>query len=134
MTEPVIDPDRARVIAGQEAALGRFAWLVIASGAALLIAGFWWRGLDFDVGVLLGFLIVLLNFYWTKRTVKSVLFGSQTRSLLMLSFLAKVAVTAAVLLYAILGLGVDAVGVLVGLSAIIIASVVFALIPRRARS
>jgi hypothetical protein len=77
--------------------------------------------------VLLGFLIVLLNFYWTKKAVISVLFSGQARSLLAVSFLVKFGVTGVVLFYAILRLNVDAVGVLVGLSSLALASALFAL-------
>jgi hypothetical protein len=126
--EPSAPPeDRAAVRAQQEAALRRFAWLILASGAVLLALGAGLGGVDFAAAVLLGFLIVLLNFYWTKKAVISVLFSGQARSLLAVSFLVKFGVTGVVLFYAILRLNVDAVGVLVGLSSLALASALFAL-------
>jgi ATP synthase I chain len=110
-----------------EASLRRFTWLVLGSGAALLALGAAWRGVDFALGVLLGFGVVLLNFYWTKRAVRSVLFAGQPRSLLTLSYLLKFGLTAALLFALVVRLGVDALGVLVGLSALVLASVLFAL-------
>lgn len=126
---PEEDTDAARSerIARQEAALRHFGALVIASGLALLAGSAAWRGIDFAGGVLLGFLIVLLNFYWTKKAVKSVLLAGQPKGLLGLSFLLKFGITGAVLFYAILRGGVDALGVLVGLSALVVASALYAL-------
>lgn len=125
MTEPAPDTPLAR--ATRDQALRRFAALIVASGAALVAGGAWWGGLDFAAGVLLGFLIVALNFYWTKKAVISVLFAGQPRTLLSLSLLLKFGVTGAVLFYAILRLRMDALGVLVGLSTLIVASALFAL-------
>ena len=124
---------RQETIARQEAALQRFALLLIVAGVAFLALGAVLVSLDFAVGILLGFLIVLLNFYWTKKAVKSVLFASQPKGLLTLSFLVKFGVTGAVLFYAILRLGVDALGVLVGLSSLLAASVLYVLWPDTTR-
>jgi hypothetical protein len=121
------DPARDVRIARQEASLRRFAWLLLAAGAVFVALGAALGGVDFAVGVLLGFLIVLLNFYWTKKAVRSVLFASQPKGLLTLSFLVKFGVTGAVLFYAILRLHVDALGVLVGLSTLLVASVLLGL-------
>jgi ATP synthase I chain len=126
-------PERAATLAAQEAALRRFTWLIAGTGVALLAGSVWLAGLDFGVGVLLGFGIVLLNFIWTKKAVKSVLFAERPRGLLTLSFLVKFGLTGAVLFYAILRLNVDAVGVLVGLSSLLVASVLFTLGPGRNR-
>lgn len=119
--------DRDATVAAQEAALRRFTWLVVGSGVVLVPAGLWWGGVDFAGAVLLGFLVVLANFFWTKRAVKSVLFADKPHALLSLSFLVKFGVTGAVLFYAIVRLNVDALGVLVGLSALVLASVLYAL-------
>ncbi len=131
MTE--LTPERAAAMAVQEAAVRRFTWQLVGTGVVLLAGSVWWRGLDFGVGVLLGFGIVLLNFIWTKKAVKSVLFSDRPRILLTLSFLVKFSITGVVLFYAILRLQVDAIGVLIGLSSLLLASVLFALDPGRNR-
>lgn len=120
-------PDRDPTLARQEAALRRFSRLILVSGAVLLAGGFGWGGIDFGAAVLLGFLIVLVNFFWTQRAVKSVLLGDKPKALLTLSFLVKFGLTGGVLFYAILRLEVDALGVLVGLSTLVAASVLYAL-------
>lgn len=129
MTEDATPPaeDREATVAAQEAALRRFTWLIVGSGVVLVPAGWWWGGVDFAAAVLLGFVVVLANFFWTKRAVKSVLFADKPRALLSLSFLVKFGVTGAILFYAIARLNVDALGVLVGLSALVLASVLYAL-------
>jgi len=109
-----LTPERAAVMAAQEAAVRRFTWLLAGVGAVLLAGSAWLGGLDFGVGVLLGFAIVLLNFIWTKKAVRSILFSDRPRALLTLSFLVKFGITGAVLFYAILRLQVDAIGVLIG--------------------
>lgn len=128
-----LTPERAAVLAAQEAAVRRFTWLLVGVGAVLLAGSAWLGGLDFGVGVLLGFAIVLLNFIWTKKAVKSILFSDRPRALLTLSFLVKFGITGVVLFYAILRLQVDAIGVLIGLSSLVLASVLFALDPGRNR-
>jgi len=128
-----LTPERAAVLTAQEAAVRRFTWLLVGVGAVLLAGGLWLGGLDFSVGVLLGFVIVLLNFIWTKKAVKSILFSDRPRALLTLSFLVKFGITGVVLFYTILRLQVDAMGVLIGLSSLVLASVLFALDPGRNR-
>ena len=128
-----LTPERAAVLAAQEAAVRRFTWLLVGVGAVLLAGSAWLGGLDFGVGVLLGFAIVLLNFIWTKKAVRSILFSDRPRALLTLSFLVKFGITGVVLFYAILRLQVDAIGVLIGLSSLVLASVLFALDPGRNR-
>ena len=131
MTE--LTPERLAARAAQEAAMRRFTWQLVAVGAVILAVSAWLAGLDFAVGVLLGFGVILLNFIWTKSAVRSVLFSERPRGLLTLSFLVKFGITGVVLFYAILRLQVDAIGVLVGLSSLLLASVVFALDPGRSR-
>jgi ATP synthase I chain len=125
--------DRAAVRAAQEAALRRFGWFIVGSGVVLLGLGAWLGGVDFAAAVLIGILIVFINFIWTKRAVRSVLFSGQPRTLLTLSFLVKFGITGAVLYYLILRLNVNAVGILVGLSSLALASAAFALQPGRGR-
>jgi hypothetical protein len=125
MAEPTAqEPDRPAV---DPAALRGFFLILIACGALFTAGGAWWGGVDFAGGVLLGFLIVAINAWWTKRLVRSLLLDRKPRMFLTLSFVVKLGLTAAVLFFAILRLGVDAVGVAVGLSSLLIASFVFAL-------
>jgi hypothetical protein len=118
---------RAQRIAEQQARLRRFAGWLLGSGAVLVAVGAGWGGVDFAGAVLLGFAVVMLNFYWTKKVVASVLLSGQPHALLALSFLVKFGVVAAVLFYAILRLRVDGLGVLVGLSALLLAVLLYAL-------
>jgi ATP synthase I chain len=113
--------------------LRHITWIVVASGLVLVAFGAWWRGLDFAVAVLLGFGVVLMNFLWTKKAVGSVLLGGQGRAFVTLSFVAKFAVTGAVLYVAIIQLHLDVVGVLLGLSTLLVASLLLPLLARRTR-
>ena len=118
-------------IEGRRHAVDRQANLFLASligcGILLLLAAWLWGGLDFAIAELLGFLVVALNAYWTKRAVKSVLFNSQPKALLTVSFLFKLGLTAFVLYYGIVHYQIDPLGVLLGLTSLFLATIVFAL-------
>lgn len=126
MTDPAgpSDTPSAPVV---QPSLRRYTLWLLAASAVVSVAGYGWGGVDFAKAVLLGVAVVLLNFFWTKRTVRSVLFAGQPKALLLLSFLVKFGATGAVLYYAILRLEVSALGVLVGLSTVLLASVGFVL-------
>lgn len=105
--------------------------LIMGCGAALVVGGYLWRGVDFAAAVLLGFAVVALNYLWTKNLVSSIVSAAKAerpkpKALLTLSYIVKFALTAVVLFVALLRYGVDPVGILLGLSALLIASLLFA--------
>ncbi len=101
--------------------------ILIGSGTVLLLAAWLWGGLDFATAELLGFLVVALNVYWTKRAVKSVLFDRRPKALLTGSYLFKLGLTAIILYFGIVHYQIDPLGVLLGLSSLLLATIIFAL-------
>ena len=87
-------------------------------------------GLDFLLGSLLGSAIVGLNFHWTVRFVLNMLEERKLRPLYLLIYGAKFIVSMMVLYVAIVQLDTSAVGIMLGLSNILLAATAYALIQR----
>ena len=87
-------------------------------------------GLDFLLGSLLGSAIVGLNFHWTVRFVLNMLEERKLRPLYLLIYGAKFIVSMMVLYVAIVQLDINAVGIMLGLSNILLAAAAYALIQR----
>ena len=87
-------------------------------------------GLDFLLGSLLGSAIVGLNFHWTVRFVLNMLEERILRPLYLLIYGAKFIVSMMVLYVAIVQLDISAVGIMLGLSIILLAATAYALIQR----
>ena len=87
-------------------------------------------GLDFLLGSLLGSAIVGLNFHWTVHFVLNMLEERKLRPLYLLIYGAKFIVSMMVLYVAIVQLDISAVGIMLGLSNILLAATAYALIQR----
>ena len=87
-------------------------------------------GLDFLLGSLLGSAIVGLNFHWTVRFVLNMLEERKLRPLYLLIYGAKFIVSMMVLYVAIVQLDIKAIGIMLGLSNILLAATAYALIQR----
>ena len=87
-------------------------------------------GLDFLLGSLLGSAIVGLNFHWTVRFVLNMLEERKLRPLYLLIYGAKFIVSMMILYVAIVQLDISAVGIMLGLSNILLAATAYALIQR----
>ncbi len=105
----------------------RFFAVLCAVGAATALAGFLWRGLDFAASALLGSLIVGLNLLWTRNVVRRALASHQPRVLVVAAYLMKLAVFVAVLYVAIVRFDMDPLGILAGVSALAITSLLIGL-------
>ena len=86
--------------------------------------------LDFLLGSLLGSAIVGLNFHWTVRFVLNMLEERKLRPLYLLIYGAKFIVSMMILYVAIVQLDISAVGIMLGLSNILLAATAYALIQR----
>ena len=87
-------------------------------------------GLDFLLGSLLGSAIVGLNFHWTVRFALNMLEERKLRPLYLLIYGAKFIVSMMILYVAIVQLDISAVGIMLGLSNILLAATAYALIQR----
>ncbi len=102
--------------------------LILTSGALAAFSLLF--GLDFLLGSLLGSAIVGLNFHWTVRFVLNMLEERKLRPLYLLIYGAKFIVSMMVLYVAIVQLDISAVGIMLGLSNILLAATAYALIQR----
>ena len=84
-------------------------------------------GLDFTLGVLLGFIVVLFNVFWTKNLVKTIIMTGKSKKLFTFFYIFKFGLTAGVLIVAMVRFEMDPFGVLAGLSALMLATVFFAI-------
>ena len=103
--------------------------LLILASVVLAIASVLF-GLDFLLGSLLGSAIVGLNFHWTVRFVLNMLEERKLRPLYLLIYGAKFIVSMMVLYVAIVQLDISAVGIMLGLSNILLAATAYSLIQR----
>ena len=99
-----------------------------ALGAILAFGAFLWGGLDFAAATLLGFLVVSANLYWTKNLAETVLFGqNRGKSWVLLVFMVKFGITALILFYALVRLKMDPIGVIIGLSGVVVGTLMMGL-------
>lgn len=104
-------------------------YVVLAGVSAALIAlAYGLGGLDMAKGALLGCAVVGLNLMGTVVFVRRVLRDRRYKALLAISFLVKFGLTLAVLYIAIVRLDMSALGIIIGLSAMLVASLVYAAI------
>jgi hypothetical protein len=97
-----------------------------AISAALLALAWLLGGLDMAEGALLGSGLVALNLMGTVAFIRMVLRDRRYRALLFVSFIAKFGLTMAALYIAIVRFGMSAVGILIGLSSLLLASLLYA--------
>lgn len=102
-----------------------FSRLLVGVSVALVGGAWLLSGIDFSLGVLLGCGIVVLNYLWSKRVFSRVLQQDRSKAGLGLAWSLKLALTALILYLAILQFQVHPVGIAVGVSAIVIAGVLF---------
>lgn len=92
---------------------------------ALLIAGgFLIGGVDFGDGVLLGCLLVAVNFFSTQKLAKKLLLEKAAKPWMILAYMLKIGISIGALFLAITRFGIDALGLMVGLSSIFIATII----------
>ena len=123
---PQITDDSLRSGFGKADELQRM--LVLASVLLAVLSLFF--GLDFLWGSLLGSAVVGLNYHWTVRFVLNLLEERRLRALYLLIYGAKFLVSMLVLYVALIQFGVHPVGLMVGLSNILLAVTLYALLQR----
>ena len=107
-----------------------FLWLLLLVSAVLVAGAYLLRGIDFSLGVLLGSVIVVLNYIWSIRVFSRILGETPPKARLGVSWVLKFGVTALVLYVAVVRLGIQPVGIIVGVSAVVITGLLFAVARR----
>ena len=92
--------------------------------AVLLIPSLIFAPLKFSLGILVGGLISIINFYWLGRSLQSAFKNLNNKGTVkgpvMIKFYIRLAVTGVVLYLLLAGGAVDVVGLLIGLSVVVI--------------
>lgn len=109
------------------ATFNRFQLYLLISGAGLVGVAWAAAGLDFTLGVLLGSIVVLLNVFWTKSLVKTIILTGKSKKLFTFFYIFKFGLTAGVLIAAMARFEMDTFGVLTGLSTLMLATLLFAI-------
>jgi hypothetical protein len=100
---------------------------LLAATSAVLIGLAWLLGgIDMAEGALLGCVLVGVNLIGTVAFIRMVLRDRRYKALLFVSFIAKFGLTLVVLYLAIVRFGVSAIGILIGLSSMVLASLLYA--------
>lgn len=92
--------------------------------AVMVAGGFFLGGLDFGKGVLLGCVLVAINFFSTQKLIQKLLLEKAAQPWMILAYILKFGLSIGILFLAVTRLDVHVVGLMVGLSSIIIATVI----------
>jgi len=94
-------------------------WVVL--GISLII-GLAFFPFYFTLGILLGGLISILNFYWLSRDIKRVFqqYSSKAKPYIMIKFYIRFAVTGVIIFFILTQTPVDLIGLIIGLSLVVI--------------
>ena len=100
--------------------------LLTVSGVLILLAGI--LKLDYLLGVFLGCSVVGLNFHWTVVFVRNLIHDKKVQPLNLIFYLTKFAISALVLFGAINYFEIPPLGLIIGLSNILLAVVAYSVI------
>jgi hypothetical protein len=104
-------------------------FLLLGVVSAALIAGAWaWGGLDMALAAALGSAIVALNLMGTVHFVGAVMAERRYKGRLIASLLGKLVLTGVVLYLAVARWGLDPVGIVIGLSSMLVVSLLYTVI------
>jgi hypothetical protein len=97
-------------------------WIIL---AALLAGSLLFGSSRFSIGILCGGLISVVNFHWLYRNLLSVFSRNlhRVKAAMLIRYYARLALTALILLWIISGNHVDVIGLLVGLSIVVVSIV-----------
>jgi F0F1-type ATP synthase assembly protein I len=92
---------------------------------AILAAGsYWFAGVDFAKGTLLGCLVVAINFFISQRLVARLMLEKSVKPGLLIAYLLKLGLSGLILFVAVVRWQTDVVGIMLGLSSVLFSSIV----------
>jgi ATP synthase I chain len=115
-------------------------WIIL---AVLVVAGWLWQGLDFAGGILVGGLVVIINFYWMAHILNSTLnrqwatreqfqtAGRQAAAFMVMKYIFRFTALAVIIFVLVKTGWVNIFGFLVGLSTVVLTLVVLGIIESR---
>ena len=96
--------------------------------AVLILGGYWFSGLDFAKATLIGCTVVAINFFISQRLIARLIIERKLQINLLITYIFKLGVSILILYYAVTSLRVDSVGLMLGLSSILFATVISTLL------
>lgn len=91
--------------------------------AVFIAGGYWFAGVDFAKGTLLGCFVVAINFFLSQRLVGQLLIEKTLKPALLIAYLFKFGLSGLILFLAITRWKIDIPGIMLGLSSVLIATV-----------
>lgn len=85
--------------------------------------GYLWAGVDFAKGTLVGCLVVAINFFISQRLVGNLILEGSIKPTIVVAYLSKLGVSVLILFVAVVRWQLDLVGILLGLSSIVLATI-----------
>ncbi|MCP4752173.1 MAG: hypothetical protein GY866_14850 [Proteobacteria bacterium] len=103
---------------------------LLAIFAALVLGGYWFQGLDFAKATLIGCIVVAINFFVSQRLISRLILEKTININLLVVYVFKLGISIAILFVAVTRLQMDPVGLMLGLSSIVFATVISTLLKR----
>lgn len=97
--------------------------LVVLVFLVFIAGSYWFAGVDFAKGTLLGCLLIAINFFLSQRLVGQLLIDKKLRPVLLVAYLFKFGISGLILFFAIVRWQISIPGIMLGLSSILIASI-----------
>ncbi len=91
--------------------------------AVLVGGGYLAQGLDFAKAILVGCIVVAINFFLSQRLIGQLMVEKKMRAALLLSYLFKFALSVTILFFAVTRWNMDLIGLMLGLSSIFLSVV-----------
>lgn len=107
---------------------------LLAIFALFILGGYWYGGLDFAKGTLIGCFVVAINFFLSQRLVGNLILEKSVKPYLVVAYLGKMAISVLILFVAVIKLEVHVVGLMLGLSSILFSSIASAFVKKRAET
>ncbi len=90
----------------------------------LILASYGFRGLDFAKATLVGCVVVAINFFISQRLIGTLIFEKKLQASLLVAYFFKLGASVAILFVAVTELQMDIVGLMLGLSSILVSTVI----------
>jgi len=103
--------------------LSRFSILLVVISFFLVFVAWMWQGVDFAVATLVGCSLMVLNFLWTRSVVRKAFLEANPKLWLGLSYGLRFGATVMVLYIAIREIGLNPLGVALGVSVLMLTAV-----------
>ncbi len=93
--------------------------------------GYWFSGVDFAKGTLLGCVVVAINFFVSQRLVGQLMLEQSLKPGLLVIYLLKFGISGLIIFLAVTRWQIDIPGIMLGLSSILVASVATAFVRKQ---